>query len=83
MTKRLLNDEDTKRWAKAYMAYAKAEGALRALRNELLPPGTKVVCNYTGCTHTVTAGSLYADQVYLDSRMHTGLHSLSRKEAAA
>ncbi|TDI79815.1 MAG: hypothetical protein E2O79_09950 [Caldithrix sp.] len=51
--------------------YNKAWSELVKERNRLYPPGTKVRCKITGLKRTVTKGSLYADQIFLDGHTHS------------
>lgn len=68
--------DNEKRLRKALGAYFKAQGDLIKLRNELYPVGSQVIL--MGVQRTVTAGSLYADQLFLDGKMHTGFHHVTR-----
>ena len=57
---------------KAERAYDKAWANLINERNRVFPIGSKVILS--GISRTVTNGSLYADQIFLDSKMHAGFN---------
>lgn len=67
-----------KRLRKAVRNYDKAHADLMVLRDKIYPPGTQVIL--MGVQRTVTTGSLYADQVYLDRRMHAGFTHITKVE---
>lgn len=66
---------------KAHIAYDKAQYALKKERDRIFPAGTKVRCKLTGAIGTVTQGSLYVDQVFIDHNRHNGITFLEVVDA--
>ena len=63
---------------KAEQKYNKAWAELITERNRVFPVGTKVITRL-GFKRTVTKGSLYADQVFLDGHTHSGFHHVTKE----